>query len=525
MTTIKRKPDLRRIKTTFSYSVAELAKALNRKDSSIYRWIEDGLPTIDDKSPALIHGSVVHKWINQWWLGRKHKCSETQIYCPTCHVPSEIVASTISIVQLSNGPQMIKAECCGCGNMINRYASAQSALNFVRACTGIANQIDRSNDPGIFPNNGGSMMKKARADSPAKKTTIFNPKNERLIRRYLEHRAEAEGVDIPTLQKTRKSLRRYEECIDFKDILGLNTSDAKKFKLALRDEKISLTLKLWTIAAVRMFFQWLYSQPGYKAKISSASIQYLSLSRKEVKAVETRLERQVAELAEVTEIILAMPDRTPIERRNKAMMAFLAITGVRATALISLKLKHFEPDDKILYQTGGEVDTKFGKTIITPLLPIDDRLEDVFLSYFEWLKSELGFGREHPLFPAPKMGHTSKMLYEVQGLSDRHWDSTVPLRKIVGEVFSESIKDRVLPHDFRRMIASEALRRGLSLDAAAAWSAALGHNDLAVTVKTYAKITPQELARQARRSGQSANSGDDNSKLRQIQKIINETAE
>ena len=43
-----------------------------------------------------------------------------------------------------------------------------------------------------------------------------------------------------------------------------------------------------------------------------------------------------------------MPDETDIEKRDKAIIAFILLTGVRDGALISLKLKHLDIKSGVL---------------------------------------------------------------------------------------------------------------------------------------------------------------------------------
>ncbi|MCC1495168.1 tyrosine-type recombinase/integrase, partial [Cognatishimia sp. F0-27] len=60
-----------------------------------------------------------------------------------------------------------------------------------------------------------------------------------------------------------------------------------------------------------------------------------------------------------------MPATTPREMRDKALFGLLCLTGIRISALISLRLKHVDLDDKSVTQNPREVATKFGKSMHT----------------------------------------------------------------------------------------------------------------------------------------------------------------
>ena len=51
--------------------------------------------------------------------------------------------------------------------------------------------------------------------------------------------------------------------------------------------------------------------------------------------------------------------------RDKAVFALLCITGIRVGALISLRIRHVDLDEKPVTQNPREVATKFGKRIDT----------------------------------------------------------------------------------------------------------------------------------------------------------------
>lgn len=53
------------------------------------------------------------------------------------------------------------------------------------------------------------------------------------------------------------------------------------------------------------------------------------------------------------------------EMRDKAVFALLCLTGIRVGALVTLRIKRIDLDEKSVTQNPREVATKFGKSIDT----------------------------------------------------------------------------------------------------------------------------------------------------------------
>ena len=50
-----------------------------------------------------------------------------------------------------------------------------------------------------------------------------------------------------------------------------------------------------------------------------------------------------------------MPEETPLQRRDKAMFALWVMTGARASALATLRIKHVDLVEGLIFQDGREV--------------------------------------------------------------------------------------------------------------------------------------------------------------------------
>jgi site-specific recombinase XerC len=89
-----------------------------------------------------------------------------------------------------------------------------------------------------------------------------------------------------------------------------------------------------------------------------------------------------------------MPDGTDTEKRDRALIAFIFLTGARDRAVASLKLKHLNID------TGNKVKTKRAKTFVTQVFPVGELPLAIVREWVGFLKVVKAFGTDDPLFPA-----------------------------------------------------------------------------------------------------------------------------
>ena len=102
------------------------------------------------------------------------------------------------------------------------------------------------------------------------------------------------------------------------------------------------------------------SAPGaarVRALAPSADIAWLEGEHRRVAAVRSLLGSEpvwrpepVPELTEIEHALRAMPGATGIERRDRAVMAFIILTGARDRAVASLKLKHVDLSTGTVFQ-------------------------------------------------------------------------------------------------------------------------------------------------------------------------------
>ncbi|MEM9840193.1 MAG: site-specific integrase [Pseudomonadota bacterium] len=325
--------------------------------------------------------------------------------------------------------------------------------------------------------------------------TKRNEENERIKRKYRHYLQQASGKSEATLDKVAASLARFEASTGAKSFKLFHTEQAVAFKVRLQNEKNPKTKEHLSLATVnsilgdvKTFFKWLAWQPGYKSRISPTDADYFSLPMKDVAAATAYTERPYPSLEQALHAFRQMPSATVIQRRSRAVLALLLITGIRDTALTSLKLKHIDLVARAIYQNGREVRTKASKTITTYLLPLDPEVEAAFDAWVEELMAKHLFGPSDPLFPKTLMRVGAGGGFEVAGLSREHWATASPVRAIVRDAFAAASLPHFTPHAFRRTLQDWAAKRCQTPEEYKALSQNLGHESVLTTFASYGTV-------------------------------------
>lgn len=186
-----------------------------------------------------------------------------------------------------------------------------------------------------------------------------------------------------------------------------------------------------------------------------------------------------------------MPVTTSREMRDKSVFALLCLTGIRVGALISLRLKHVDHEEKSVTQNPREVATKFSKRIDTFFARGFPEAEAALRFWIAYLEDEALYGPDDPLFLATAIAPNSNMGFSVEGFERRPWKSTESVRKIVSAAFGASNLDKFGPRAFRHMLARHAAKTCTSVAEIVATSQNLGHTDVLTTLRRYGQISRQ----------------------------------
>jgi integrase len=327
--------------------------------------------------------------------------------------------------------------------------------------------------------------------------TSYNAENERIKKDYFIYLKEANQKAETTINAVRKAILRYEEYTGLKSFKSFNKEQAIAFKKHLMTTKAERTGEplakatiLSTLNALKAFYGWLSFQVGYKSNIHTLDIEYFNLSEKETRAAKAPKTKILPTLEQIRKALFAMPDETEIEKRDKALLAFTILTGLRDSAITSLKIKHIDLHREYVNQDPNEVKTKFSKKIDTFFFPVGDDIKAVFVGWVAFLREEKLYGGDDPLFPLTALGHDENKAFTPSGLEPKHWSSAATIRKIFKIAFERVDLPYFSPHKFRDTLAHIGQRICIGPDQFKAWSQNLGHESPLTTFTSYGQIDP-----------------------------------
>lgn len=320
--------------------------------------------------------------------------------------------------------------------------------------------------------------------------------NERIKRHYLDYLREAEGLSDQTIDKVAAALVRFEASTKFKPFKAFHIDQAVGFKRALAKAKnpdtgkpLSKATISATLRTVKAFFKWLAWQQGFKSRIGKSDCEYFNLPAKDEAIAHTHREKPFPSTEQALHAFRNMPDEGQIERRDKALFAFLMLTGVRDGATASLKLKHIDLIEGEVIQDAREVNTKASKTIYTWFFPVAQEFRECFERWVTYLREDRLFGPDDPLFPQTAVGLGPARRFAPIGLKRRHWSTAAPIRKVVGDAFEAAGVPRFGPHSFRKTLVQLGERVCKTPEEFKAWSQNLGHEQVLTTFTSYGAVS------------------------------------
>jgi integrase len=269
-----------------------------------------------------------------------------------------------------------------------------------------------------------------------------NAENERIKRLYFTHLKAARGLSEASIDGVAKAIHRFESSTGFRSLKKFHVEQAIAFRrrldeaLSQRENKpLSKATVLQTLNSLRAFMLWLAEQPGYRTRIRYADADYFRLSEKDTRIAKAPQQRPVPTPEQIETVLLAMPTGTDIERRNRALIAFTWLTGVRDGALASLKLKHLNFPEGKVNQDPRQVKTKNSKAQVTTFFPVGAVAKQIVGEWIEFLTKDRLWGLDDPLFPATLIEQSPDRQFRAAGLARKHWSNANAIRKIFNEAF------------------------------------------------------------------------------------------
>ncbi len=189
-----------------------------------------------------------------------------------------------------------------------------------------------------------------------------------------------------------------------------------------------------------------------------------------------------------------MPAADAMQRRDRAVVAFILLTAARDGAVATLKLKHIDLAEGCVTQDAREVATKFGKSFTTWFVPVGDDIRTIVDDWVGYLTKDLLWGPDDPLFPATRVEGGLDRAFRATGLERRHWASTGPIRQIFRRAFTAAGHPYYPPHRLRDTLATLGEKLCRTPEQFKALSQNIGHTGVLTTFMNYGEVSQ---ARQA----------------------------
>jgi integrase/recombinase XerD len=326
-------------------------------------------------------------------------------------------------------------------------------------------------------------------------------KNTRILYEYAKFLREAKQLDESTIDGVMKSINRFDETTNYLDFKKFRPKHAIAFKKHLLSkksvvtgDKLSKATVLTAMRHLKGLFQFLVTQNGYRAKISYSDIEYFNLSEKDTRIANAKRNKNVATIDQIMQTLEAMPCSTSIEMRDRALIAFIILTGARDGAVASAKIKHIDIAEHSFYQDARDVNTKFSKTFTTYFFPVGELPSKILTEWIEYLIKELGYKQNDPLFPKTKLAHNKNQQFEAVGLLKEHWSNASPIRKVFKQAFEAVGLPYFNPHSFRNTLVRLGENLCLTPEEFKAWSQNLGHESVLTSFYSYGDVPDYKQA-------------------------------
>ena len=344
----------------------------------------------------------------------------------------------------------------------------------------------------------------------------YDPENERVKRAYLTYMREARQHSEASLDAIAKAIHRFEAYGAFRPFKTFHTAQAIAFKKHLAEQRsersggaLSVATQYATLAALKAFFGWLAGQPGFKRRLRYCDADYFSMSRGAATVAKARHEAPVPSLEQVRYAISLMPAGTDIEQRDRALVAFVLLTGARDGAIPSLKRKHLDLAGRRIVFDAREVRTKFSKSFASWFLPVGDGIEPIVDGWATYLDQHARWGPDDPLFPATRLELGPDRRFRPTGLDRKHWQTAGPIRAIFRNAFARAELPYFSPHSFRKTLARLGQQLCKSHEHLKAWSQNFGHESVLTTLSSYGTVETHRQAEIIRSLGRPDTGQDD----------------
>ncbi len=323
----------------------------------------------------------------------------------------------------------------------------------------------------------------------------INSKNERIKYEYSAYLKEAKRMSAESVKEAMAAIALFEKSTKNRDFSVFHIDQARRFKRLLSEAISSQSGKPLSKAtihsrlnALKAFFLWLATQPGYKSKINYSDCDYFNPSAHDTRIATARKEVKVPTIDQIKYVISGMPSETLMEQRDRAIVAFTLLSGARDNATASFNLGHIDLARRTVFHDASTVRTKARKTFTSTFFPVGEDIEQIVADWVHTLRADCMFAETDPLFPQTRVGLNDRGDFAPEGLLRKHWANADPIRKLFRLAFEAAGLPYFNPHSVRNTLAQLGQRVCRTPEEMKAWSQNLGHEEMMTTWTSYGKL-------------------------------------
>lgn len=471
-----------RLKKDRVYSVEQLATKYLVTANTVSNWVGEGLKPSGNQTPYLFLGAVVIDFHNRRRGRKERKLQPGQFQCRGCQSDVFPAIETVEDVYARNGKHMYSSRCPSCSTRLQKI-SGEADRDKIEGCrnpntpTGCLHEEKTSKRGGIWPN-------------AIKGGLIFHTGNDRIIHRWQMY---AGRYSEKTVVRHLAAIRYLESFLEGKLFFKLTTDDFAAVREDLKrranvdaTDSMSASSIKHIVSHLISFFDWLLYQNGYR-RLPKDFTGYLKLPKAVIARSAQVKQKQFPSLPEAEELLAAMPLRSLLDQRARALFALPFLGALRADTLVSLQIKHLDIEQRMILQDASVVRAKAGKSLNIVWFKIPVAFEMAVIRWVETLQG-LGFKEHDALFPDAKY---LKHRIVVAGRAA----ASVPVMATahaVAAAFNIACRKsdiKYTPHAAKHTIGAERDIRALTHEERKAWSLNMGHDSEHTTEQHYGTMS------------------------------------
>lgn len=467
------------------YTSNDVLELFEIAPNTLTAWKKLGLPFVRSTSDLYL-GQDLNRFLKWNKQRRRIPLEKTEVYCVHCKQKHSLHDHGYNVRHSETGSNHLALTCPVTGNEAHRFVSATE----LRLINREYNHNNRTDQDDYNVAQIGS--KTAISSSP--KSMIINSANLILRYEYQLYLKEVFGFATKTILATLRHITQFDDHLQHVDYKTVHRDDIIAYKAkieaglsAMNQEQRSASTIVHSLINLKKFFQWLELKTD--VKLSSAGLgEYFSPSR-ELSALASisTTERFVPSLEQLRDLISAMPHESFFQKRDRAILAFLTLSGVRISALLSLQIQHIDVENRSIFQDARMVQTKNKKTMRTKWFPVGDYIEAIVKGWIIELRAK-GSHSTDPLFP--------RALDPIRRLHEKNYTAPLMDQGTVRQIIKRGCQAISIPsfnpHAIRATLALHGQELCRNPKQIKAWSQNLGHENVATTDNYYAKLDVNE---------------------------------